>query len=128
MKDNAVQGIMPQVHSATQAQERGALSPAMGEAAQSAKVDQLAENTMRSEERARVSQAAIEDTVRKINAVLDTLSVQAEFQVHEDIDVIQVRVVDRNTGKLVREIPADDVINRLRKFKELTGLLFDLQV
>ena len=128
MKDGAVQGLSPQTHSATQAQERRASTPATGEAAQSAKVDQLAENSARKEERARVSQAAIEDTVRKINAVLDTLSVQAEFQVHEDIDVIQVRVVDRNTGELVREIPADDVINRLRKFKELTGLLFDLQV
>jgi flagellar protein FlaG len=128
MKDGAVQGISPQIHSVAQAQERGTSTPVMGERAQPAKTDQLAENNMRSEERARVSQAAIEDTVRKINAVLDTLSVQAEFQVHEDIDVIQVRVVDRNTGELVREIPAEDVINRLRKFKELTGLLFDLQV
>ncbi len=128
MKDGAVQGIQAQTHSTPQAQDRVPQPPAAVERAQSAKVDQLAENSMRKEERARVSQAAIEDTVRKINAVLDTLSVQAEFQVHEDIDVIQVRVVDRNTGKLVREIPADDVINRLRKFKELTGLLFDLQV
>ena len=128
MSGASVSRVQSQTQAQVQPAQKPASAPDSNKTAKPDPAEALSENRAKGEERARLSEEALADTVRKINAVLDALSVQAEFQIYKDIDVIQVKVVDRVSGKLVREVPADDVIERLRKFKELTGLLFDLQV
>ncbi len=79
-------------------------------------------------EAAQSAEETLEETVRKINQVLNALSVEAEFQIHRDVNVVQVKVVDKQTGKLLREIPSDEAIDHLRRLKTIASGLFDLQV
>lgn len=65
----------------------------------------------------------IEDSNKDIQSVNKDLQVQYA----EDIGRIAVKVVDRNTGKVIKEIPSEEMLDFVRKMKETIGNLFDKQ-
>lgn len=51
-----------------------------------------------------------------------------EISVHKDTNVIMVKVFDKNTGDLIREIPSEKLLDVAANMMELNGLLFDEKV
>jgi flagellar protein FlaG len=47
------------------------------------------------------------------------------FSVHADTGHIKVRVTEKDTGELIREIPPEGVLNLMAKIDEMMGILFD---
>lgn len=48
-----------------------------------------------------------------------------EISVHKDTKAIMVKVFDKNTGDLIREIPSEKLLDVAANMMELNGLLFD---
>ncbi len=48
-----------------------------------------------------------------------------KFSVHEATNRIKVTVFDKDTGKMVREIPPQEVLDLVAKIDEMMGILFD---
>jgi flagellar protein FlaG len=51
-----------------------------------------------------------------------------QFSVHDDTGETVVRVVDKDTGELIRQIPPQELLDLAAKLEEMMGILFDKQV
>ncbi|MGK6310974.1 flagellar protein FlaG [Variovorax sp. DT-64] len=67
----------------------------------------------------------VEQAVRELNASLQTRSVGLQFEVDEDTDKVIVKVVDRDSGELIRQIPSEEAVRIARMLDSAPGLLMD---
>ncbi len=65
----------------------------------------------------------IKKNLDAINAELKSNDSSIQFTVDGKSDDIVVKVVDDDTGKVIRQIPPDDVLSIREHLKEMTGLL-----
>ncbi|MDI6869879.1 MAG: flagellar protein FlaG [Bacillota bacterium] len=84
-----------------------------------------AEAAANAPERGRVDKEQLQAVLDKLNIVLNALDIQARFSVHEATKRVWVRVVNVETGKLIREIPPKRILDMAAKMMELVGLLLD---
>jgi flagellar protein FlaG len=55
-------------------------------------------------------------------------NVGLEFSVHKKTGETVVKVVDRDTGKLIRQIPSQEMLDLADKLEAMMGILFDKKV
>ncbi len=48
-----------------------------------------------------------------------------QFSVHQSSGRVQVKVVNEETGEVVREIPPDEILNLAAKLDDMVGVIFD---
>jgi flagellar protein FlaG len=66
---------------------------------------------------------ALENAVREINASMADQSVGVRFEVDEDTDRLVVKVVDRASGELIRQIPSEEVLRIAKLLGKVPGVL-----
>jgi flagellar protein FlaG len=74
-----------------------------------------------------VAQISIEQTrqsLQDINKALHTLSISVQFQIDPAYKDVIIKVVDQENGKVIRQIPTEDVVRIAKAMDNLTGLLF----
>ncbi len=86
----------------------------------------VAQNKM--EQKSEKTSFGEEQLVRAIQHALKSMegkSTHLQFSVHEKTKQIMVKVLDNESGKVVREIPSEKTFDFLAKVWEMTGLLID---
>ncbi len=63
--------------------------------------------------------------VEQVNEILAIRKTRLEFSVHEPTKDIIVKVVDEQSGDLIREVPPERVLNIVAMIWEQIGLLVD---
>ncbi|MDH6591095.1 flagellar protein FlaG [Variovorax sp. TBS-050B] len=66
---------------------------------------------------------AVESAVREINASMQSRSVGVRFEVDADTDRLVVKVVDRLSGELIRQIPSEEVLRIAKLLGKVQGTL-----
>lgn len=66
----------------------------------------------------------VEDALRKMNLAPDQ-TVRLSFALHEGSDRMMVRVMDVETGEVVREIPPQELLDTVARIMQFVGLLLD---
>jgi uncharacterized FlaG/YvyC family protein len=51
-----------------------------------------------------------------------------EFSIHKKTGETVVKVVDKDTGKLIRQIPPQELLDLADRLEDMMGILFDKQV
>jgi flagellar protein FlaG len=70
--------------------------------------------------------AELKQIVGQIQSQLDSMNISLQYSVYGDKDdKIAVKVVDRDTGKVIREIPSKEMQALQAKMRELVGMIFD---
>lgn len=72
-----------------------------------------------------VAPAQTEQAVRELNASLQMRSVGLQFEIDKDIDKVIVKVVDRDSGELIRQIPSEEAVRIAKVLGRVPGLLMD---
>ena len=71
----------------------------------------------------------IKETVEKLNKELKNVDKSIEFKIHESheggLNRVSIKVVERESEKVVMEIPSEEAIEFSEKMDEITGILFD---
>ncbi|MGJ7487879.1 flagellar protein FlaG [Variovorax sp. LT2P21] len=67
----------------------------------------------------------VESAVRAVNAALEIRSIGIQFEIDKDIDKVIVKVIDRNTGEVIRQVPNEEVVRIAKVMGEMSGLLVD---
>ncbi|NDZ15824.1 flagellar biosynthesis protein FlaG [Variovorax sp. WS11] len=65
----------------------------------------------------------VETAVREINASMQGQSVGVPFEVDGDTDRLVVKVVDRVSGELIRQIPSEEVLRIAKLLGKVPGAL-----
>lgn len=69
-----------------------------------------------------------QDMERLVNHLQDlarSFNRKLSFAVDERTKKILVKVIDKNTDKVVRELPSEEIVNMVAKLKEFIGAVFD---
>jgi flagellar protein FlaG len=75
-------------------------------------------------EAVKLSAAQTEQSLQEINKVMDALSISVQFQIDPDMAEPIIRVVDQQSGKVIRQFPSEDVVRISKALDNLKGLLF----
>jgi flagellar protein FlaG len=94
--------------------------------AQSARVMQDATAIAEKAEKNReLSDKRIEEAVRRLNEQMKETQTKLGFSVDNQTDRLIVKVTNKETGELVRQIPAEAVVKVAQSIESLKGVLFD---
>lgn len=68
-------------------------------------------------------QQDVDQAVQQMNDTLQALSQKLEFSVDKDTEAFVVKVVDKETKEVIRQIPSEDMLNLAKALDKLQGLL-----
>lgn len=75
---------------------------------------------------------ALGDKISRIAETMDSYvqSIQRDLKINVDENTgrIIVKVTSKETGKVIREIPPDELLDLAARIEEMTGILFDEKV
>lgn len=67
----------------------------------------------------------VNQAVERLNKMADIFAKSLRFSVHQKTNTIVVRLVDNQTGEVIREIPPEKILRAVSQMQELMGILFD---
>lgn len=72
------------------------------------------------------------DKVTQLKSAIDMANLKprftktrCEFKYYEDINRVAIKVIDRETDEVIREIPPEETIELIQKLWELAGIIVD---
>ncbi len=74
---------------------------------------------------AELDPGAVREVAEQTQALLDDLKIKLDFEVYEETGDMVIRIFNRETEELIREIPPEDLLELHHKVAELRGVLFD---
>lgn len=66
----------------------------------------------------------LQQSLEDINKVLAGFSISVQFEIDPDYSELIVKVVDQDSGELIRRIPNEEVVRMSKAMDNLKGLLF----
>lgn len=72
-----------------------------------------------------IDEKAIKKAVDKLNKFLEDDKTHAEYEVHDKLKDIMIKIIDDNTGKVIQEFPPKKILDMVAKMCEMVGILFD---
>lgn len=72
-----------------------------------------------------VSEKEVIKAIEKANKALEVNYTHLQFAIHEQTKEIMVKVIDEETGEVIREIPPEKVLDAVAKMWELSGIFVD---
>lgn len=74
------------------------------------------------EKQGTVAQEDVDQAVQKINETMQTFSQKLEFSVDKETEAFVVKVVDKETKEVIRQIPSEELLNIAKALDKLQGL------
>lgn len=74
------------------------------------------------EDSPKITQKLLSELEQDIEAIH---SIGLQFSMHNETGRTMIKIMDKTTEKLIREIPSEDVLNLAAKIEEMIGILFD---
>jgi flagellar protein FlaG len=65
----------------------------------------------------------VQEMVEALKDLTDTLQTKLNFSVDEGTNNIVVKVIDKDTDKVIRQIPPEELLELQEKMQDLTGFL-----
>lgn len=71
---------------------------------------------------------AVEEAVVRLNATMQALSIRLKFERHEAAGQFMVRVIEEDSGEVIREIPPERTLDMVAYLKRVAGIILDEKV
>ncbi len=77
---------------------------------------------------AQISRQDIDEMVDALKDLTETLQTTLNFSVDEGTNNIVVKIIEKDTDKVIRQIPPDEILELQEKMQDLTGFLLSKEV
>lgn len=67
----------------------------------------------------------IESAVKRANHTMRMAKTSCQFQYHEETHRVSIKVIDKDTEEVIREIPSEEALELIQKMWEMAGILVD---
>jgi len=71
------------------------------------------------------SEKQIKEAISKANNKMKVSRTRCEFSYHEETNRVSIKVLDKDTQEVIREIPTEEALEMIEKMWEIAGLLID---
>lgn len=105
--------------------------PEMTEAAAASATERYADDDQQlegQEQKSRLSEEFVSEMTRELNELMSKLNCDLEFQYHQEVGVMSVKMVDKNTKEVIREYPPEEMVEGMIKAQEWLGAFLDKKV
>ena len=75
-----------------------------------------------------VDKEIFENAVEELNHNIKIFNSQLSFKVDDNTGKTVIRISERDTNKVIREIPPEALLRLASKLNELIGMIFDLKI
>lgn len=65
------------------------------------------------------------DIAKKLNKQMDSLDTNVRFGYSDKLGSMYIRVVEKSTGREIRQIPSEEAMRLAEYFKDAIGMIFD---
>lgn len=72
-----------------------------------------------------IDEEFVNEMTDELNDLMSKLNCDLEFQYHKEVDVMSVRMVDKETKEVIKEYPPEDMIEGMIKAREWLGAFLD---
>jgi uncharacterized FlaG/YvyC family protein len=72
---------------------------------------------------AQTDQEALAEKIRDINSQMRQRATRVEFTIDADTENVIVRVLNKETGEVIRQIPPEEMINLTKVLEDIRGLM-----
>lgn len=77
------------------------------------------------EEKNRLSPEFVSEMTKELNELMGKLNCDLEFQYHKEVDVMSVRMIDKNTKEVIKEYPPEEMVEGMIRAQEWLGAFLD---
>ncbi|MGB9789406.1 MAG: flagellar protein FlaG [Thermotoga caldifontis] len=92
-------------------------------------VEKIAEESSKKQEQDSVDLSKTMESLRKTFEKLSRFfKTEAQFTIERELNMIIIKIKDRETGEIVRQIPPEVAVKIAKNLQELIGILFDEKV
>jgi flagellar protein FlaG len=67
----------------------------------------------------------VKNAVSKINKVMEGEGSHLQFEKHDVLNQMIIKVIDNNTNEVIKEIPSKKILDMVAKMCEMAGVLVD---
>ena len=85
------------------------------------------EKTKAEPEKQAVSESEGLNAMEKANELMELFSCDLRFEKHQDTGIIQISIVDRNDGNVIKKIPPNSVLDVIARMRDIIGGLMDVK-
>ena len=77
------------------------------------------------EQKGKLSPEFVSEMTKELNELMGKLNCDLEFQYHEEVDVLSVRMIDKNTKEVIKEYPPEEMVEGMIRAQEWLGAFLD---
>ena len=77
------------------------------------------------EQKGKLSPEFVSEMTKELNELIGKLNCDLEFQYHEEVDVMSVRMIDKNTKEVIKEYPPEEMVEGMIRAQEWLGAFLD---
>lgn len=83
---------------------------------------ELKEAKLQNSQLSELEQDKLESATSSIKKYMDSMGVKLEFEIYKESGTVQVKVLDPENEKVIREIPPDEILDLAESIEEMVGL------
>ncbi|AZO96776.1 flagellar protein FlaG [Halocella sp. SP3-1] len=74
------------------------------------------------------NKSGLKTVIESANEGVQVFNKNIEFTIHEETNKIMVKIIDNETDEVIKEIPAEKILDMVAKFCEMVGILIDEKI
>jgi flagellar protein flaG protein len=82
-------------------------------------------NVDKSIENKKVSKSTIDNTISETNSKIKVSNTQLKYSIDDETQRISIKIIDKDTDKVIREVPPEETLEAIKKIWEIAGIIVD---
>ena len=82
----------------------------------------------REEEREPMDEKSVSYMTEELNELMSKINCNLEFQNHKEVNMMSVRMLDKKTHEVIKEVPPEEMLDQMAKAREWLGAFLDKNV
>ncbi|WP_051608648.1 flagellar protein FlaG [Selenomonas sp. FC4001] len=77
------------------------------------------------EEREPLDEESVSYMTEELNELMSKINCNLEFQYHKEVNMMSVRMLDKKTHEVIKEVPPEEMLDQMAKAREWLGAFLD---
>ena len=82
------------------------------------------QNEVKNQDR-KVAKSTIDSTISETNSKIKMSNTQLQYSIDEETQRISIKIIDKDTDKVIREVPPEETLEAIKKIWEIAGIIVD---
>ena len=98
---------------------------AMGQVAEAAQAEKFGNKPQKDSEKKQLDEETVSNLTEELNKLMNEINCNLEFKYSKEVNIMSVKMVDRETQEVIKEYPPEEMIEGMIKAREWLGAFLD---